>query len=200
VEIEDAAMWSGADGALIEGLLRNQLLDENDNEFSIHDWKEHQRWAYFALERKAQSRKANDIKYLKKRTHSPDRSPDRSPERCTPASPPASVAVAVTASQPLVQDQDQHLLIASPPEGNNGSGAKPTKWANLVSWNRTTGCFEGITEMMFDKWATSYPAVDINIQLNRADEWLKANPTKMKKNYYRFIVNWLSRAQERGGR
>ena len=80
------------------------------------------------------------------------------------------------------------------------SGSKPKPWVNLISWNREKGCFEGIAPEMFDKWGKAYPALDLNSQLNRADEWLKANPTKQKSNYYRFIVNWLSRAQERGGR
>ena len=30
-------------------------------------------------------------------------------------------------------------------------------------------------------------------------EWLLSNPSKRKGNYRRFITNWLSRSQERGG-
>ncbi|GAH01811.1 unnamed protein product, partial [marine sediment metagenome] len=30
-------------------------------------------------------------------------------------------------------------------------------------------------------------------------EWLLANPDKRKKNYRRFIVNWLTRTQDKGG-
>jgi uncharacterized protein YdaU (DUF1376 family) len=89
---------------------------------------------------------------------------------------------------------------APTPEKDNGSGSKPKAWANLISWNRDKGCFEGITPEIVEKWEKAYPAVDLNSQLNRADEWLKANPTKQKKNYYRFVINWLARAQERGGR
>jgi len=29
--------------------------------------------------------------------------------------------------------------------------------------------------------------------------WLVANPKQRKKNYQRFITNWLSREQDRGG-
>jgi len=29
--------------------------------------------------------------------------------------------------------------------------------------------------------------------------WLLSNPEKKKKNYRRFITNWLSRSQEKGG-
>ena len=98
-----------------------------------------------------------------------------------------------------VEGKGRELNTIAPTPGN-GSGSKPKGWANLISWNKEKGCFEGIAPEMFEKWEKAYPAVDLNSQLNRADEWLKANPTKQKSNYYRFIVNWLSRAQERGGR
>lgn len=64
-----------------------------------------------------------------------------------------------------------------------------------ISWE---GTFSGITEEMAENWKAAYPAVDVAIQLRRMDEWLISNPTKRKKNYYRFIVNWLARQQERG--
>jgi hypothetical protein len=101
---------------------------------------------------------------------------------------------------PAVPEEQDLKPIAPTPEKDNGSGSKPKAWANLISWNRDKGCFEGITPEIVEKWEKAYPAVDLNSQLNRADEWLKANPTKQKSNYYRFVINWLSRAQERGGR
>jgi hypothetical protein len=101
---------------------------------------------------------------------------------------------------PAVPEEQDLKPIAPTPEKGNGSGSKPTAWVNLISWNRDKGCFEGITPEIVEKWEKAYPAVDLNSQLNRADEWLKANPTKQKKNYYRFVINWLARAQERGGR
>ena len=51
-----------------------------------------------------------------------------------------------------------------------------------------------------ESWAKAYPACDINTELAKAGEWIIANPAKGKKsNYRRFIVNWLSRSQDRGG-
>ena len=124
-------------------------------------------------------------KVLKRSGHCPDKVPTLSG---TPAVP----------ALPAVPDKQDLKPIAPTP--GNGSGSKPKAWATLISWDKEKGCFEGIAPEMFDKWGKAYPAVDLNSQLNRADEWLKANPTKQKSNYYRFIVNWLSRAQERGGR
>jgi hypothetical protein len=40
----------------------------------------------------------------------------------------------------------------------------------------------------------------LDIELIRASEWLKANPTRAhKSNWRRFIVSWLTRSQDRGG-
>jgi hypothetical protein len=67
-----------------------------------------------------------------------------------------------------------------------------------VSWDRT---FSGITPEMTQTWAKAYPACDIAQHLYRMDQWLLSNPAKAKKkNFYRFITNWLSKAQEKGGR
>lgn len=59
--------------------------------------------------------------------------------------------------------------------------------------------WEGIGEGDKDGWKTAYPACDIDIELNKMAEWLKANPNKRKVNYRRFINTWLSNSQDRGG-
>jgi len=48
-------------------------------------------------------------------------------------------------------------------------------------------------------WLAAYPACDIELELYKMREWLLANPEKRKKNYRRFIVNWLTRTQDKGG-
>jgi hypothetical protein len=60
--------------------------------------------------------------------------------------------------------------------------------------------FTGITEKDRIAWANAYPACDVQSQLLRMVEWLKANPKKAhKSNWRRFICNWLSKCQDRGG-
>jgi hypothetical protein len=59
--------------------------------------------------------------------------------------------------------------------------------------------WDGIGEEDKAAWIKAYPACDIEIELAKMAEWLKANPTKKKSNYRRFITNWLSRSQDRGG-
>ena len=60
--------------------------------------------------------------------------------------------------------------------------------------------WEGIKGEDMSAWGVAYPACDINRELAAMLEWIKSNPQKgKKKNYRRFIVNWLARSQERGG-
>jgi len=56
-----------------------------------------------------------------------------------------------------------------------------------------------ITKEDMEIWEKAYPACDIMTELHRMADWLLSNPDKRKKNYRRFITNWLSRTQEKGG-
>lgn len=67
-----------------------------------------------------------------------------------------------------------------------------------IGWTEQGG-WTGITEQDMADWKEAYPACDIKRQLAAAHCWCKANPAKRKKNWQRFIVNWLTRKQESGG-
>jgi len=69
-----------------------------------------------------------------------------------------------------------------------------------ISFNKNLKVWEGITEKDRARWGEAYPACDIDIELAKMKEWILSNPAKGKKsNYRRFITNWLSRVQDRGG-
>lgn len=60
--------------------------------------------------------------------------------------------------------------------------------------------FSGIEDKDKESWKKAYPACDVESELLKMIEWIKANPDRGKKsNYRRFITNWLSRQQDRGG-
>jgi len=61
------------------------------------------------------------------------------------------------------------------------------------------GKFHNITDENKSDWAKAYPAVDIDLSILQAAQWLISNPTKTKKNYRRFLTNWFNRTQEKGG-
>lgn len=59
--------------------------------------------------------------------------------------------------------------------------------------------WEGITVTQVKFWEMCYPNVDVIEALTkRMPAWLDANPEKAKKTRWkRFIVNWLSRQEDR---
>jgi len=71
--------------------------------------------------------------------------------------------------------------------------------ADAICWDSSEG-WQGITDSDREAWRTAYPACDIAQELARADQWLRGNPAKAKrKAWRRFVTNWLSRTQDRGG-
>jgi hypothetical protein len=60
--------------------------------------------------------------------------------------------------------------------------------------------WDGITVEQVKMWEKAYSLCDVvDILTQKIPVWLDANPQKAKsyKNWKRFIVNWLSRQQER---
>jgi hypothetical protein len=78
-------------------------------------------------------------------------------------------------------------------ENNNNAPTQAIAWSDAEGWS-------GITEDDLSAWREAYPACDIKRQLAVMTEWLKGNPAKAKKSQWRrFLTNWLSRSQDRGG-
>jgi len=61
--------------------------------------------------------------------------------------------------------------------------------------------WENITVEQVKLWESAYPDCDVvDILTKKMPVWMDANLQKAhKKNYKRFIVNWLSRQQDRYG-
>jgi uncharacterized protein YdaU (DUF1376 family) len=116
-------------------------------------------------------------------------------DRC---SSDASQSLRVSESQ-SPRDSDAH----SPEAQKHNQPRRLRKQAvsarDAVTFDVETATFSGINDGMLKRWSEAYPAVDIRTTILRAAEWVVANPTQRKKNYNRFLTNWLSRSQERGG-
>ena len=75
------------------------------------------------------------------------------------------------------------VATSDPPKRRNSSQPK-----HAIAWSFDFG-WVGITPADREAWATAYPACTLDIELVRATEWLKANPTKARKsNWRRFLV------------
>lgn len=46
-------------------------------------------------------------------------------------------------------------------------------------------------------WRDAFPAIVVETEVARAGLWLTANPKNRKSNYERFLLNWLTRAQDK---
>lgn len=68
-----------------------------------------------------------------------------------------------------------------------------------IIFNREKGIFENLNYFK-DKWQAAYPAVDIDLEIKKAEAWVLANPKNAKSNWARFLTSWLTRAQDRAGR
>jgi hypothetical protein len=68
-----------------------------------------------------------------------------------------------------------------------------------IVFNFESGKWEGITVEQVQKWEQAYPSIDVvDILTKKMPTWLDANPEKAKKSKWkRFIVNWLSRQEDR---
>lgn len=73
----------------------------------------------------------------------------------------------------------------------------PACWLPAIS-----GSDVPVTEAQIAEWSEAYPAIDVLSEVRKAKVWLDANPKnrKTKSGMARFVVNWLSRAQDKAPR
>jgi len=113
-----------------------------------------------------------------------------------------AISLAIRTAIPITDNEHNDIMKALDAILNYEEIALPSSPAKKrvypVTWS--DGKFHGVTREMAEGWRKAYPAVDIPRALYAMDQWIQANPDKKKKNYFRFIVNWLSRAQEGGGK
>jgi uncharacterized protein YdaU (DUF1376 family) len=91
------------------------------------------------------------------------------------------------------EDEEREEEGSSAPRKARAKPTDPIVWTSESSW-------AGITDKDREAWAIAYPAVDIDRDLVKADQYLRSNPAKAHKRKWRsFITRWFDRTQERGG-
>ncbi len=68
-----------------------------------------------------------------------------------------------------------------------------------IEFNFETSKFENVTDEQVELWQEAFPASDVRGQILKAAIWAAANPKKRKKDWKRFLGNWVGRNQEQGG-
>jgi 5-methylcytosine-specific restriction endonuclease McrA len=73
-DIELAAHWQGEPGEFVRALLETGWLDQNGTGYLLHDWEQHNPWAFHAKERSERSREAAQQKWKSSRRNKATRS------------------------------------------------------------------------------------------------------------------------------
>lgn len=77
------------------------------------------------------------------------------------------------------------------------SAARLRSRKDLLSFNFETWSFEGISPEDLKAWSAMYPQISIELELTKAVQWLKANPTRSDKKLWRkFLTGWFGRAND----
>lgn len=82
----------------------------------------------------------------------------------------------------------------------DSEGEVNTTAANEKISLSTEGLWQNISPETRAAWERAYPALSLDTELARAAAWILTNPQNRKKNYARFLTNWLSRSQDRAPR
>ena len=110
------------------------------------------------------------------------------------SSPTPDLILISESTTPLLRKEGTGGKTPLTPNTNLGA----LKLPNIV-FDWTDGIFGGISDAEVKRWEGAYPACDVEGEIGKAAEWLLANPKQRKKNYRRFLTNWLTRTQDRGG-
>ena len=209
-DIADMAQWHGRDASRFVAVLcdeRTRFLDPLPNGgWQAHNWELRQSWVVSSPKRHLRAVQAASARWIDKveakedatsnalsigkhcTKHAQSNAPLLSspslafpsptqPEEKKDNTPPAPKGVAPTCAKPQ-------------------SEPKPPKMRlNLDIWQ-----WENITDEDRRLWTAAYPACDIDAELAKMVMWCRANPAKgHKSNWGKFVTNWLSRSQDKGG-
>lgn len=103
-------------------------------------------------------------------------------------------------NRPNAEAEAEAIKEKSTTTAPDASRRPPKKNGSAILFNFEAGRFEGVTEADELRWQDAYPAVAVPDEISKAAAWMRANPANRKKNWERFIVNWLSRSQEKAPR
>ena len=72
---------------------------------------------------------------------------------------------------------------------------RSTAGGERITFDRAVGGFVGIGGRL-EIWRRAYVTIDVASEISRAAAWATANPSRGKRNWQRFLTNWLARASK----
>ena len=73
------------------------------------------------------------------------------------------------------------------------------KQKNVVVFNEETNEFD-VPSDLWDVWYEAYQLIDPQTEVDKAAAWVLSNPTRKKKDWARFLNNWLTKAHDKAER
>jgi hypothetical protein len=82
-------------------------------------------------------------------------------------------------------------------ERDGAHPAPPIRSKDSLIFNFENYQFEGITEKDRADWAQIYPHINSQVEILKAAQWVKSNPSKgNKKQWRKFLTGWFQRAND----
>jgi hypothetical protein len=113
---------------------------------------------------------------------------------------PPATNVAPHATEQYPEEQDPVVAvssISSPSLSSEGGIGKGGNGGAAAARVELAEAGFAVPPTVRAQWQAAYPAIDVDAELQRAFAWVQANPKHRKSNWHRFLVNWLSRTQDR---
>jgi len=176
-DIEIAASWNGESSAFVSNLQELGLLTLNDGTYSVHDWEEHNPYAFHAKDRKQRAKNAAAARYA-------NRMPKASLEDAT--------------SMPEECEEDAQGIAPSPAPIPSPNPSPEPQRAVAITLPLNSGEFFPIFVDQIAEWGTLFPAVNVPQELRNMRAWLDAKPTRRKtrRGVLSFVTSWLTRNQD----
>lgn len=207
LDIALEAGWNDDPQVFVDALLKCGFLEKNDDgDYQLHDWMEHQEWVINAPKRKEKARNA-----ARKRWDSSEECSEKQSKSSSNATSNQDACYEHATSIPEAMPQPTNQPIESSIED---SCPEPQKAEAPRSSQKEAFVFEiplvtktasgeselfGITQAQVDKLADLFPALDVPQELREIEAWNLANPKnrKYRAGFMRHVTQWLTKSQNR---
>ncbi|MEM7828703.1 MAG: hypothetical protein QW561_05115 [Candidatus Aenigmatarchaeota archaeon] len=198
-DIAIAADWDEDPETFVDSLVRCGFLEKTDGGvFALHDWDEHNAYAAHAHLRSEVARQ-NALKRWQKRikdmpvacqSHANCMPIACQSDAPTPTPTPTPSPFPTPFPTPFPNSIDSHVSCTQSESDFVPSNSK-------IIFSEKDMTFLNL-EPYIGKWQDAYPAVDVIQELKAMAAWVASQPrTRWKKDWRRFITNWLSREQDK---
>lgn len=121
---------------------------------------------------------------------------DINPNLCDDSSNDSSNVQLTTSQRQTKKEEEKKDIFNNISKEDARRAARPHPKDFLI-FNFDKMQFEGISEKDIADWKFIYPHLNLQVEILRAAEWLKSNPSKSrKKNWRKYLTGWFGRTND----